>query len=244
MIETRALVLDNLPLTEDIFKLHLLVPEIAAGVRGGQFVHLEVPGFSLRRPFTVADADEQSITLVIRRLGAGTAALAGIERGSSLAILGPLGRGFTPEKGRPLLLGGGIGAAALTLLARQLGECTFVMGGPNARELWLETLALPPGVGVGWATEDGSRGFAGNLVQYAAANLVPGLWVAACGPEPMLSGLQALLRERGLAGQFALEARMACGLGACNGCVVPTRQGNARVCRDGPVFAAQEVVFP
>lgn len=243
MIETRAQVLVNSTLTGDIFKLKMRVPEIAAGVQAGQFVHLEVPGFSLRRPFTVADADGENCTLVVRRQGPGTQKLAQVKPGAVLGILGPLGNGYTPEAGPAFLLGGGIGAAALTLLARQLGTCTLVMGGRTQQELWLEALELPASIKIEYTTEDGSRGYAGNLVQYAKANLPRGAWVAACGPEPMLAALQPLLRHRGLRGQFALEARMACGLGTCLGCTCKTTGGNARVCTDGPVFAAQAVVF-
>lgn len=243
MVETGAQILTNSNLIGDIFKLKMRVPEIAAGVRAGQFVHLEVPGFSLRRPFTVADADDETISLVIRRRGPGTQALAQVKPGAVLGILGPLGNGFTPGAGPAFLLGGGIGTAALTLLARQLGTCTLVMGGRTQQELWLEDIELPASIKIEYATEDGSRGYGGNLVQYAKAKLPQEAWVAACGPEPMLAALQKLLCQRGLSGQFALEARMACGLGACLGCTCKTTGGNARVCKDGPVFAAREVVF-
>lgn len=243
MTEAKAILLTNKLLTKDIYKLKLHVPEIAAGVQGGQFVHLQVPGFSLRRPFTVADADEEAITLIIRRKGQGTSALEQLNPGSELALLGPLGNGFTPFPGPGLLLGGGIGTAALTLFARRLGECTLVMGGKQAADLWLNQLPLPIGVALEFATEDGSKGFAGNLVQYAKKSLKPGMWVAACGPMPMLTGLQDLLLQRKIPGQFALEERMACGLGACRGCTCTTTKGNALVCKDGPVFAAEEVVF-
>ena len=244
MMETRAVVLANVPLTEDIYKLKLQTSEIAAGVQAGQFIHLQVPGFSLRRPFTVADAEGEAITLIIRRQGRGTKALEQVNKGDTLQILGPLGNGFRPMPGPALLLGGGIGAAALTLLARRLGRCTFVMGGRSAGELWLDHLDLPSAVDIQYATDDGSKGFAGNLVLYAEENLQQGMWVAACGPEPMLAGLQSLLLQRDIPGQFALEARMACGLGACMGCTCMTTKGNALVCTDGPVFAAGEVVFP
>ncbi len=242
MMETKAIIIKNEPLSKDIFILQLLVPPIAAGIQAGQFVHLEVPGFSLRRPFTVAAVNGDSITLVIRRQGQGTGALAQAEEGDGFRMLGPLGRGFSPGA-NPILIGGGIGAAALVLLAHTLPQCTLVMGGRNWEELWVEKLTLPSTVSVQYATDDGSRGFHGNLVQYADEHLHAGMWVAACGPQPMLAGLQQLMGERGIPGEFALEQRMACGMGACMGCTCRTRQGNALVCKDGPVFDAQEVVF-
>lgn len=241
-MESKAVLINKDYLSTDIFKLQFLVPSIAAKLQAGQFVHLEVPGFSLRRPFTVATADADCISLIIRRQGRGTVALERAKAGEEFQILGPLGRGFSPGP-NAFLLGGGIGAAALTQLARTLPQCTFVMGGRTADELWLDKLNLPQGVTIQYATDDGSRGFHGTLVEYAEEYLQTGMWVAACGPQPMLVGLQKLLRERDILGQFALEQRMACGLGACMGCTCKTKQGNALVCKDGPVFAAQEVVL-
>lgn len=243
MQELTGVVLSNQALASDIFKLELEVPEIAAGVQAGQFVHLEVPGFSLRRPFTVADAGDGKITLVIRRQGRGTAALARIAPGHSIQILGPLGNVYSPKSDEIMLLGGGIGAAALTLLARRLPKCTLVMGGRSAAELWLDKLNLPETVKTQYATDDGSRGFHGNLVEYAQKHLQPGTWVAACGPQPMLKALQAVMDQRGVDGEFALEERMACGVGACMGCTCKTKKGRQLVCKDGPVFSAGEVLF-
>lgn len=242
-MEARAEVLENEALSSDIYKLQLHIPAIAAGVQAGQFVHLEVPGFSLRRPFTVAAADLTTITLVVRRHGQGTLALGKIRPGESLNVLGPLGRGFSPQSGKALLLGGGIGAAALTLLAQHLPSCTFVMGGRNKEELWLDKLSLPDTVGIEYATDDGSFGYNGNLVQYARTHMQQGMWVAACGPSPMLAGLQRLMQERNIYGEFALEQRMACGIGACMGCTCQTKGGSSLVCKDGPVFDAREVIL-
>lgn len=243
MIETRASVLANDFLTHDVFRLELEVPEIAAGVRGGQFVHLEAPGFSLRRPFTVAASSEKTITLIVRLQGKGTEALASVAKGAALKILGPLGNGFRPGPGSPLLLGGGMGVAALSLLASQLGSCTLVVGTRCQEDLWIDSLALPAGVSIQYCTDDGSKGFGGDLSGWAREFMDSGNWVAACGPEPMLASLQGILGERGVSGQFALEGRMACGLGACMSCACQTTAGQALVCRDGPVFDAQEVVF-
>ena len=243
MMENKGIIIRRKNLSFNIFKIEIEAPELAAGVRAGQFVHLEVPGFSLRRPFTVAAADQSNITLVVRPQGQGTAALRQAAPGTELRLLGPLGRGFSPPTGPALLLGGGIGAAALTLLAQRLPRCTFVMGRRNKDELWLEQLNLPSSVEIQYATDDGSRGFHGNLVDYACQHLQPGMWVAACGPQPMLRGLQQLLQQREIPGEFALEQRMACGVGACMGCACKTIHGNALVCKDGPVFPAQEVVL-
>lgn len=243
MMEARAELVAKETLSSHIYKLKLHIPEIAAGVQAGQFVHMEVPGFSLRRPFTVADADSETISLIIRRQGRGTEALEGVRAGDCLRILGPLGHGFSPGSGKALLLGGGIGAAALTLLARCLPGCTMVMGGRNREELWLDKLDLPETVKIQYTTDDGSRGFHGNLVDFARDYLRPGMWVAACGPGPMLAGLQKLMAAGNIPGEFALEQRMACGLGACMGCTCQTQEGSALVCKDGPVFDAREVVL-
>lgn len=240
--ELSSKVAANRVLKYQVWQLELECAEIAAGVVPGQFVHLAVPGFHLRRPFTVAGATGDKIAVIYRVAGRGTQAMTGLAVGSRVNVLGPLGSGFSPPDGRqPLLLGGGIGAAALLLLARRLRRCTFAVAARTARELWLDQVEMP-GVELVYATDDGSRGCRGNLVQLADNLLTQNTWVAACGPKPMLSGLQQLLRHRGIPGQFALEERMACGLGACAGCVCKKQDGSpVLVCKDGPVFAAGEV---
>ncbi|MTI96644.1 MAG: dihydroorotate dehydrogenase electron transfer subunit [Firmicutes bacterium] len=242
-IDARAVVQVNDLLTARIYRMELSCPGIAADVSPGQFVHVQVPGYSLRRPFTVAGADKGCIEVIYRAQGAGTRTLTQLQPGDEIQVLGPLGRGFEQPRGPALLLGGGIGTAALLLLARRLEHSTLVMGGRNADELWLDKLPLPAGTQVHYVTDDGSRGQQGTVLTVGASLLAPDMWVGACGPRPMLRAVQTILHELDIPGQFALEERMACGMGACMGCTCTIAAGPALVCKDGPVFAAQEVKF-
>ena len=212
-------------------------PEIAAGVEGSQFVHLQSPRLA---PALLADADAETITLIIRRQGRGTAALEQVKQGAALPSWDRWKWLQAPRSGT---VAGRRHRHCPNSLGQKAGQLHFSDGGRSSGELWLDQVHLPPSVVIQYASDDGSQGFAGNLVQYARKNLKPGMWVAACGPRRMLAGLQELLRQRKIPGQFALEERMACGLGACRGCTCDTVKGNALVCKDGPVFAAEEVVF-
>jgi dihydroorotate dehydrogenase electron transfer subunit len=244
MKHLRALVETNRSLTQDVFLLRLTSPEIAGPVRPGQFVQLTIPGFFLGRPFSVAGSDGSSLEIIYRLVGSGTRVMAGLKAGQELPVLGPLGRGFDPpQEKQAVLLGGGLGTAPLLMLARELNKCTLVMGAQDRSQLWLKELDLPKTVRVAYCTNDGSEGFHGTLVEAAAAWLNHQHWVAACGPKPMLKALQRLLALAGSAGQFALEEHMACGLGVCMGCRCHTLSGPARVCKEGPVFAAQELLL-
>lgn len=244
-LELKSRITANRLLKGGVWQLDLECKEIAAGVSPGQFVHLAIPGFHLRRPFTVAGTEGDIISVIYRVAGRGTEAMTGLISGTHANVLGPLGRGFSPPaSARPLLLGGGMGAAALLLLAARLRRCTLAVGARSKHELWIERINLPASIEILTATDDGSCGYRGNLVQLATELFTSATWVAACGPKPMLRSLQQLLEARGVPGQFALEERMACGMGACAGCVCQRKRGGpALVCKDGPVFSAGEVVL-
>ena len=242
-VQTAGNIVANRELCNDIWMMKISNRSITAGVQPGQFVHLAVPGFQLRRPFTVADVDGEDFSVVYKIAGRGTAAMTKLKQSTDIDVLGPLGRGFEPPSGaRALLVGGGMGVAALTLLARKLGRCTLVTGAATAQQLWSDCLELPSAVELVLATDDGSKGFSGTAVEAARQHLAQHTWVAGCGSLPMLKSLQQLLEQQHIPAQFALEERMACGLGACMGCVCQRRDGTqALVCSDGPVFDALEV---
>jgi NAD(P)H-flavin reductase len=200
----------------------------------------------LPRAFSVMRRREGgALEFLLEDVGPGTARLAALRPGDGLWILGPLGRGFAPARdGRAAVLaGGGVGIAPLAIWADALrsdGADAAVLLGfrdePHARGA-----ALIEGARV--ATDDGSSGRAGlvtDLLRDAlAAN--PHAEVYACGPPPMLEAVRALCEELGVPAQLALESGMACGYGACFGCVVPTRSGYVRLCVDGPVLDAAEL---
>ena len=211
-------------------------PEIAASVRAGQFVNLGMAGPFLRRPFSVYRVDGERIEVVLKAVGVGTAELLAMRPGDLVSCLGPLGRGFDLEAGprTALLLSGGLGVAPMPLAAREAGalgmRVTWVHGARSAQELCSEA----EGDEVIFATDDGSRGFAGTAVAAAP----DGELVLACGPNRML----AAVAERWPEARVAVETYMGCGTGVCLGCAVPLKaSGYDRACKEGPVYRAAAV---
>ena len=214
------------------------------GIAPGQFAEVQIPGYFLRRPFSVAGFDEGSLTLAVRVRGEGTAALDALETGARLDILTCLGNGFDLSLAgeRPLLIGGGSGAPALWPLCRELmargAEVTAALGFNTAAEsFYLEDFAAL-GARVEAYTPDGSLGRRGLVT--AALEDFEYTSVYACGAVPML---QIIDRDCRTPAQFSLEARMGCGFGACMGCTVETVNGPRRVCKDGPVFGRGELIW-
>lgn len=229
-------------------------PEIAHSARPGQFVMAGVPapGFHLRRPLSIHRRRDGALALLVESRGEGTALLAAQEPGGRLQISGALGRGFPTEGiGHALLVGGGIGLAPLQFLADEFAAAGIpalaYAGVRGAEQLALLDLFRLPGLEI--ATEDGSLGTAGTVVDALRASAAApvaarhGAVVFACGPTPMLVAVRDWAAGHGACGYASLEAHMACGTGACHGCVVPTASGDyVRVCADGPVLPLDQVV--
>lgn len=239
----------------NLIRLTLEAPEIAGAVQPGQFVMVAC-GINrdplLRRPFSVHWADvEGTIQLLVRVLGRGTAALAQIKAGEVLSLVGPLGRGFSLETRQPCLVGGGIGAAPLLLLARRLLDRglkpLMLLGAATAAEARILQQAFQTlGCSLALATDDGSLGHRGFVTELLSAQAAQADKLYACGPQPMMAAVARFGAERGITCEVSLETAMACGLGACLGCAVPdpARPGAYRhVCKDGPVFSADEVLW-
>ena len=179
-----------------------------------------------------------SLEFLLEAIGPGTDRLAELREGDGLALLGPLGIGFRPppEGRQPLLVGGGIGTAPLLCLRDELGDCQVLLGFRSAA--FAEAARLFPGE-VALATDDGTAGRAALVTDLLRERLSAESLVYACGPPPMLEAVRALCAERDVPAQLALESGMACGFGACFGCVVPTREGYIRLCVEGPVLDAE-----
>lgn len=234
-------------LTRDTWELTLR-GDTSAVTAPGQFVNIELPGKFLRRPISVCDWDQDGLTLLVKEAGAGTHELVRLPVGTELDLLSGLGNGFdfmleTVGAG-PVLVGGGIGAAPLYGLAKRMvgdGQKPTVVLGFRSRAdaFYLEEFS-DLGISVLTASEDGSRGTKG-FVTDVLKTLPDCQYVLACGPTPMLKAVHALPQITG--GQFSFEARMACGFGACVGCTIQTANGPHRVCKDGPVFRKEEIVW-
>ena len=197
----------------------------------------------LPRAFSYARVREGELSFLLEVVGPGTARLAELRPGEGLALVGPLGVGWRParEGTRPLLVGGGIGAAPLVCLEEELGpDATVLLGFRSAAHA--EAAALFAGSPV-LATDDGSAGRQALVTDLLREELDadPGATVFACGPPAMLEAVRAACAEVGVPAQLALESGMACGFGACFGCVVATRDGYIRLCVDGPVLDAEQL---
>ncbi len=251
-----AQVLANEDLGADCRLLRLAVePELdTSAVRPGQFVMVRGPWAHhpmLPRPFSVLDTADGQLEILVKVVGRGTTLIAGLHRGASVTVLGPLGRPFPPPTPgvRDLLAGGGAGIPPLYLHALRApagSAVELLYGGRSAADLVLVDRFAAARLSWHCCTEDGSAGSKGRVTDLLEAQLdFPGdQRVLACGPTPMLKAVASLCEARGVACWISLETEMACGIGICRGCSVAHPEGGWRcTCTDGPVFEAGEVVL-
>lgn len=210
----------------------------------GQFVEVSIPGYFLRRPFSVAGYEDGSLTIAVRVRGEGTAVLDAMKPGAKVDILTGLGNGFDLSSAgeRPLLIGGGSGVPALWPLCRELmasgAKVYAALGFNSAAESFYVNDFMALGAATVVYTADGSMGHRGVVTD--ALDELEYTSVYACGGVPML---QVVDKRSKSPAQFSLEARMGCGFGACMGCTIETVHGPKRVCKDGPVFRKGELVW-
>lgn len=233
----------------------LLKTTLAKDAKPGQFIALYPKDKStlLPRPISIceADAQEGALRIVYRVAGAGTKEFSGLQEGDGVDILGVLGNGFPLDTVREdqtaLLMGGGIGVPPILELAKRLNcRKQIIVGYRNADCFLREDFERYAEVYI--ATEDGSVGTKGNVMDAVRENALKADVIYACGPLPMLRAIKKYAEEAGIEAYISLEERMACGVGACLGCVCKTtgkdahsHVNNARICTDGPVFEAKEV---
>lgn len=248
-----AVILEQREISEQIYSLWLHADDIVREARPGQFVSVYCRDESrlLPRPISICELDKESgrLRLVYRAVGAGTQEFSGYGPGETLELIGPLGNGFPLDKGyeKPLLIGGGIGVPPMVELAKWLpGDKAIVSGYRNGDLFLKEELSRNAALYV--ATEDGSAGTKGNVLDAVRENRLEADAIFACGPAPMLRALKAYAAEQGIDCYLSLEERMACGIGACLACVCTSKDvdahtnvKNKRICKDGPVFAAEEI---
>ena len=250
-------VLENVRIAEDIYSLRLHAPKIAKTSSAGQFVTLYCRDRSrlLPRPISVceADAEKGELRLVFRIAGAGTKEFSALKSGEALDLAGPLGNGFPEESAsgkRALLFGGGIGIPPMLQLAKDLKDRAQVRAVLGFRDEQYLTEDFARHCAVSVATEDGSAGTKGNVIDAVRAEGLGADVFYACGPLPMLRAVSALAEETGAECWLSMEEKMACGIGACLSCVCKTREvdahsqvRNRRVCTEGPVFRSTEIVL-
>lgn len=245
MEKRQFIIRSNTPVARDTFELVLDAVE-PGYVFGGEFVDIAIPGFYLRRPISVCDSGPGWMLLLYKTVGEGTKALSHMEAGESLELLAGLGRGFDPDatSSKALLVGGGLGAAPLLPLCKELKaqgkEVSVVLGFNTADEIVLEDEFKALSDHFGIATMDGSRGTKGFVADAIDAMNPEYDCFYTCGPLVMMKAVCSKLPGTG---EVSLEERMGCGAGFCYGCSCKTLTGTKRICKDGPVFKKEEVIW-
>jgi len=224
---------------------------MADEAKPGQFISVYSNDSSrlLPRPISICEVDKEfrALRIVYRVVGEGTKEFSKLRAGQKVRIMGPLGNGFFLKDKRAILVAGGIGIPPMLELAKNLDcEKTIVVGYRDAQTFLSDELSSYGDVVI--ATEDGSVGTKGNVLDAIRENQVTGDVIYACGPTPMLRALKTYAAEKHIECQISLEEKMACGIGACLACVCKSKEKdshtnvhNKRICKDGPVFYAEEV---
>ena len=234
-------IINNVQLTENVYKMTLKGD--VEDIKQGQFINIKLDGLFLRRPISVNDLSNDTLTIIYKVVGKGTEQLSKMQEGT-LDILTGLGNGYDLDKSgdNPLLIGGGVGVPPLYLLAKRLlnqgKKVTVILGFNKASEVFYQKEFEGLGCTVLVSTVDGSLGIKGFVTD--AMKDLEYSHVYTCGPEPMLKGVYKLCKT---SGQFSFEERMGCGFGACMGCSCKTLYGNKRICKDGPVLFKEEIIW-
>jgi dihydroorotate dehydrogenase electron transfer subunit len=238
-------ILKNEKIAPETFLLTIVDKKIAATSKPGQFVNIRVRDSHyplLRRPLSVFSASGEAFDILYKVVGEGTEVLSKRSPGEELDVIGPLGNPFSFEDyGSLLLVAGGIGVAPLHFLGARAGDrkVTTLIGARTKEEVLCESRFAGFGE-VAVATEDGSYGTKGLVTDLLKTIETPDI-IFACGPEGMLRAIKSYSQSHSIPCQLSLEQRMACGMGVCLGCAVPAKGGYKYVCKDGPVFRAEEV---
>ncbi len=211
--------------------------------KSGQFVNILIDGLYLRRPISVCDYTQNSLTIIYKVVGKGTEKLSKSTNGDVFDVLIGLGNGYDLNKAgdKPLLIGGGVGVPPMYNLAKKLitlgKNVTVILGFNTKDEVFYEQEFKDLGANVIVTTVDGSYGVKGFVTDAFTTDYS---YFYTCGPEPML---KAVYNKSTTSGQFSFEERMGCGFGACMGCSCKTLYGNKRICRDGPVLLKEEIIW-
>ncbi|MFH0912945.1 MAG: dihydroorotate dehydrogenase electron transfer subunit [Candidatus Omnitrophota bacterium] len=258
MLQIRAKILYNKRVKGSYFHLVLGAPGIARESRPGQFLHIRVADVAeplLRRPFSIHKAKGNDIDILYAVLGQATQLLTEKKSGEHLDLVGPLGNGFDykPEvrsQKSEILVAGGMGVAPLFFLAQKIArqKPIVLLGAKTKEDILCEEEFKKLGCNVKIATDDGSKGVKGKVTELLRSvlrttNNEQRTTIYACGPKPMLKEISRISKKYRIPAEVSLEEHMACGIGACLGCVVATTGGFKRVCKEGPVFKADTVIW-
>ena len=235
-------IVENTPLTENVYKM-LLKGDVSDITAPGQFVNIKLDGLFLRRPISVCDVVDDTLTIIYKVVGKGTKRMAQMQNGE-LDVLTGLGNGYdlSVSGDAPVLLGGGVGVPPMYMLAKRLlaegKKVKVILGFNTASEVFYENEFKALGADVTVTTVDGTYGVKG-FVTDAMQNMEYSYFYT-CGPEPML---KAVYKTSKTSGQMSFEKRMGCGFGACMGCSCKTITGYKRICKEGPVMRKEEILW-
>ena len=235
-------IIENKALTKDVFKM-VLSGDTSDITASGQFVNIQLEGLYLRRPISVCDWDDKTLTIVYKVVGKGTEQMSKMGPGVKLDVLTGLGNGYDLTKAgdKPVLLGGGVGVPPMYGCAKKLVELgikpTVILGFNVKDEIFYEEEFKALGCETIVTTVDGSYGVKGFVTNALPENYTH---FYTCGPEPML---KAVYKATNTSGQMSFEERMGCGFGACMGCSCKTLTGYKRICKDGPVMMKEEILW-
>ena len=233
----------NKKLTESIFEM-VLVGDTSSITAPGQFINIKLDGFFLRRPISICDYDNETITIIYKVVGEGTEVMSKMKSGEKLDVLCGLGNGFDTSKSmdKPVLIGGGVGVPPMYNLCKKLisegKNVTVILGFNKKEEIFYENEFKKLGADVKVTTVDGSYGIKGFVTD--ALKDTDYSYFYTCGPMPMFKAIESAATT---SGQYSFEERMGCGFGACMGCSCKTKYGNKRICKDGPVLTREEIIW-
>lgn len=233
----------NKQLTDSIFEM-VLIGDTSSITAPGQFINIKLDGFYLRRPISICDYDDTTITIIYKVVGDGTEAMSKMNTGDKLDVLCGLGNGFDTTKSmdKPVLIGGGVGVPPMYNLCKKLivegRKVTVILGFNKKDEIFYEEEFKKLGADVKVTTVDGSYGIKGFVTD--ALKDTDYSYFYTCGPMPMFKAIEATATT---SGQYSFEERMGCGFGACMGCSCKTKYGNKRICKDGPVLVREEIIW-
>ena len=234
-------ILSNKKIAKDVFEM-VLEGDTQYITAPGQFINIQLDGRFLRRPISVCDYDDTTVTIIYKVVGEGTEMMSALSAGETLDVLTGLGNGYDISQGtKPMLIGGGVGVPPMYNLCKKLiaaGQKPVVILGFNTKdEIFYEDEFKALGAEVRVATADGSYGIKGFVTDAFADDYD---YFYTCGPMPMFRAIEAKVTT---SGQYSFEERMGCGFGACMGCSCKTKYGNKRICKDGPVLVREEIIW-
>lgn len=233
----------NVKLTESIYEM-VLEGDTSSITASGQFINIKLDGFYLRRPISICDYSDNTITIIYKVVGEGTEVMSKMNAGEMLDVLCGLGNGFDTSKSldKPVLIGGGVGVPPMYNLCKKLisegKKVSVILGFNKKEEIFYEEEFKKLGADVKVTTVDGSYGIKGFVTD--ALKDTEYSYFYTCGPMPMFKAIENTATT---SGQYSFEERMGCGFGACMGCSCKTKYGNKRICKDGPVLVREEIIW-